>query len=38
MTVKKSSLAMQILRNYKTLETITLDELIPNWWGKAEMV
>jgi cytidine deaminase len=37
MQLDKNSPAMQILRNYETLETITLDELIPGWWGKEEM-
>lgn len=37
MQLDKNSPSMQILRNYETLETITLDELIPDWWGKDEM-
>lgn len=29
----KKALAVQ---NYRTIETITLGELIPDWWGTAE--
>lgn len=28
---------MEIMRNYKTRETITLGELIPDWWGEDRM-
>lgn len=37
MQLDKDSASMEILVNYESLETVTLDELIPNWWGKSEM-
>jgi len=33
MQLHKGSGKMKILLNEKTLETITLNELLPNWWG-----
>lgn len=37
MQLDKNSPSMQILRDYETLEAVTLDELIPDWWGKDRM-
>ena len=37
MQLDKNSPSMQILRNYEDLETITLAELIPDWWGRERM-
>ena len=37
MQLDKNSPSMQILRNYEDIETITLAELIPDWWGRERM-
>ena len=33
----KESPSMEILVDYKEKATITLNELIPDWWGKGQM-
>ncbi len=33
MQLDKDSSSMEILKNYKTHEVVTLGELLPNWWG-----
>ena len=34
MQLHKNSGSIEILVNLETKETITLNELLPNWWGK----
>jgi cytidine deaminase len=36
MQLDKNSGNIEILLNYETLETITLKDLIPMWWGDEE--
>ena len=37
MHLDKESPLMEILVDYKEKKTVTLNELIPNWWGKGRM-
>ena len=37
MQLDKDSPKMEMLTDYETLSTITLGELIPDWWGKDRM-
>lgn len=37
MQLDKESPSMEILVDYKEKATITLNELIPDWWGKGQM-
>ena len=37
MQLDKESPLMEILVDYKKKKTVTLNELIPNWWGKGRM-
>jgi len=36
MQLDKDSFNMKILTDHDTLATVTLGELIPNWWGKIK--
>ncbi len=37
MQLDKDSPKMEILTDYETQSTITLGELVPDWWGKGRM-
>ena len=37
MQLDRESPLMEILVDYKEKTTITLNELIPDWWGKGQM-
>lgn len=28
---------MEIMKNYETRETVTLDQLMPDWWGYCKI-
>ena len=37
MQLDKDSPTMEILSDYDGFKTVTLGELIPDWWGKDKM-